>query len=209
MQIKKGSYMFAMTVPERSGGSKKKGIDTKDAIREVSLKLFKEYSYEDVTIMQICKATGITKRTFYYHYNSKEELLSQFIDYTGIIAESFLGNIISQPSYIGQLWEMMKVYCTVSESYGPNIIKQVYAIQLNNKNKERFPYTAYLYDIAVTTIQNAQNAGEISKTATPENVALVLYHAFRSASFTWAAQGGDHNLSEMYRQIFETLLGLD
>ena len=37
---------------------------TKEKIQEQAIKLFKEYSYDQVTVMQICKAAGVTKRTF-------------------------------------------------------------------------------------------------------------------------------------------------
>ena len=37
--------------------------------------MFKENGYENVTVLQICKAAGITKRTFYYHFSSKDEII--------------------------------------------------------------------------------------------------------------------------------------
>ena len=52
---------------------------TKEKIQEQAIKLFKEYNYDQVTVMQICKAAGITKRTFYYHFSSKDEIVDEFI----------------------------------------------------------------------------------------------------------------------------------
>ena len=49
--------------------------NTKEKIRQQAISLFKENGYENVTVLQICKAAGITKRTFYYHFSSKDEII--------------------------------------------------------------------------------------------------------------------------------------
>ena len=64
--------------------------ETKERIRECAIKLFKENGYDNVTVVQICEAAGITKRTFYYHYESKEQLVNGITDYLGIKAEQFI-----------------------------------------------------------------------------------------------------------------------
>ena len=56
---------------------------TKEKIQEQAIKLFKEYNYDQVTVMQICKAAGITKRTFYYHFSSKDEIVDELIGRIG------------------------------------------------------------------------------------------------------------------------------
>ena len=64
--------------------------NTKERILEEAIKLFKEYGYDNVTVMQICDAAKITKRTFYYHYRSKEQLIIGVTDLIGVEAEKSL-----------------------------------------------------------------------------------------------------------------------
>ena len=68
---------------------------TKEKIQEQAIKLFKEYNYDQVTVMQICKAAGITKRTFYYHFSSKDEIVDELIGQQEIVIKS-LGRFLSK-----------------------------------------------------------------------------------------------------------------
>ncbi len=184
--------------------------DTKERIRTCAIELFKEFGYENVTVVQICREADITKRTFYYHYDSKEQLLYGLIDYMGVKAEQLLKSLAAQQTNLGMLWELMSVYSFKSVEYGPNIIKQIYVLMMQGKGSadEHFPFSTYLYDLVVRTVINAQRAGEIVNPCPPEDIAFTLYHAFRSVVITWAAENGAFDLVDTYRKVFEVVLGI-
>lgn len=183
------------------------GHDTKNCIRDCAISLFKEYGFENVTVVQICEAAHITKRTFYYHYKSKEELLYGITDYLGVKAESLLDSLAVQQTNVGILWALMSTYSIKSAEYGPNIIRQIYVHMIQGKDDEKFPYTMYLYKTVVKTIENAQRAGEIANVASPEDIAFTLYHVFRSVTITWAAEDGIFDLVKEFRRVFDAVLG--
>ena len=183
-------------------------VNTKDKIQQIAIELFQQHGYENVTINQICSAAGITKRTFYYHYSSKADLLHGLIDMMGIQAENLLDSLAEQHTYIGTLWTLMSVYAIHSANYGPEIIRQLYAITIQGETEEDFPYSTYLYNTVVKTLKNAGEAGEIQNPVEPEDLAFALYHGFRSVSMTWASTGGAFNEIEAYRSIFSATLGI-
>ena len=90
---------------------------TQERIRECALSLFKEKGYDNVTVVQICEAAGITKRTFYYHFDSKEQLLSGITEYLGVKAEQLLASLASQQTNVGTLWALMSTYSINSANY--------------------------------------------------------------------------------------------
>lgn len=182
--------------------------ETKERIRECAIRLFKENGYDNVTVVQICEAAGITKRTFYYHYESKEQLVNGITDYLGIKAEQFMDTLASQQTNVGLLWSLMSVYSINSADYGPNVIRQIYVNLVQGKVDERFPQDMYLYKTVVRTIDNAQRTNEISNLAVPEDVAYALYHSFRSVTITWASEGGDFDIVSAFRRTFITVLGV-
>lgn len=53
---------------------------TKDHIIDSSFKLFLEKSYEQVTVKDIEKATGLTRGSIFYHVMNKEDLFLKVID---------------------------------------------------------------------------------------------------------------------------------
>ena len=181
---------------------------TQERIRECALSLFKEKGYDNVTVVQICEAAGITKRTFYYHFDSKEQLLSGITGYLGVKAEQLLASLASQQTNVGTLWALMSTYSINSANYGPGIVRQIYVNMVQGKADERFPYSMYLYNTVVNSIANAQRAGEITNIGKPEDVAFVLYHTFRSVTITWAAENGEFDLQKEFRRSFDAVLGV-
>ena len=47
----------------------------KNEIREIALNLFRNHTYDSVSVNRIAKEAGISKNTFYYYFSSKEELI--------------------------------------------------------------------------------------------------------------------------------------
>lgn len=181
---------------------------TKEKIRESAMALFRERGYDNVTVVQICEASGITKRTFYYHYTSKRQLISGLTDSLGAKAELLLDTLISQQTNVGMLWELMSVYSINSENYGADLIKHVYIMLLEGEVTEDFPFSTYLYDTVLRCIKNAQYAGEILNASAPEDIAFSLYHAFRSVTITWASENGGFDLVKAFRQVFDAILNV-
>lgn len=181
-------------------------INTKEHIRETAIRLFQEYGFDHVTIMQICEACKITKRTFYYHFKSKHDVLTGLMDVLGIKAERLLTTFTSQKNNIETLWVVMSVYCENSQTYGHHIIKQLYLKSLEEKNDVHFPEDMYLYPIVVQLIKNAKVNHEISNPSSPEDIAFALYHALRSVSITWAFEGGEYDLTSRFKRAFLAIL---
>lgn len=179
---------------------------TKENIRNNAIQLFKEYGYENVTIQQICKASHITKRTFYYHFDSKSTILTGLNDYLGMHGENLLSTVISQNNNVEKLWILFSQYCKNSQSMGCHLVKQLY-IQSLEDNNVQFPEGIYLYPITTQLIQNAQINHEIDNSSKPEDIAYTLHHVLRSVAITWAFSGDAYDLTESFKRVFLTTLG--
>jgi AcrR family transcriptional regulator len=53
---------------------------TADRILVAALELFSEHGFEGTTLQQIADRLGVTKAALYYHFRSKDELLSALVD---------------------------------------------------------------------------------------------------------------------------------
>ena len=55
--------------------------DTKAHILDVSLKLFLQKNFKEVTMKEIVDKTGLSKGAFYHYFDSKEQLFYEIIDF--------------------------------------------------------------------------------------------------------------------------------
>lgn len=58
----------------------KKGEETKRNIRKAAKDLFSKKGFKDVTMKDICEATGLSRGGLYLHYSSTHQIFSEIID---------------------------------------------------------------------------------------------------------------------------------
>ncbi|MBN9097659.1 MULTISPECIES: TetR/AcrR family transcriptional regulator [unclassified Pseudonocardia] len=63
-----------------AAGTDERRTDTRQQIRAVALELFAEQGYEKTSLREIAERLGVTKAAVYYHYRTKEEILSSLLD---------------------------------------------------------------------------------------------------------------------------------
>ncbi len=56
------------------------GPSTRDRILEVALDLFTDQGFDKTSLREISEAVGVTKAALYYHFRSKEEILSSLVE---------------------------------------------------------------------------------------------------------------------------------
>ena len=61
--------------PKKEGRREQKRLETLRRIAETGLRLFIAQGYEGTTLEAIAAAAGISRRTFFYYFKSKEEVL--------------------------------------------------------------------------------------------------------------------------------------
>lgn len=54
--------------------------DTRTRIQDVALRLFNEHGYEATSLREIADEIGVTKAALYYHFKTKEEIVTSLID---------------------------------------------------------------------------------------------------------------------------------
>jgi AcrR family transcriptional regulator len=83
---------------KKEGLRERKRRETLQRIAEVGLKLFSEHGYEATTLEAIAEAAGISPRTFFYYFKTKDEVL-QFWQSSGFaeaVAPAILGQSTDQ-----------------------------------------------------------------------------------------------------------------
>lgn len=180
---------------------------TKEAILTTSINLFNQYGFENVTINQICQEINVTKTAFYYHFKSKDELISEFFSFDNLVSNDDLLSILAVTDLAEQAIKAMEIFVKHIVRSGVEMTKENYRVHLRNQilplDKSK---SALLGSIIPALLQRAKDAGQIKNPASAEELLDTMCNLANGVILNWAMTGGSFDILEETRKRFEILL---
>ncbi len=92
--------------------------------------LFKAYGYDNVTVQQIAKESGISKNTFYYYFDNKEDIIRSAFFKGHEDRTSILSKVVQETNPYNQLLCFIKPELEQMESLGKEVVKKALILNL-------------------------------------------------------------------------------
>lgn len=105
--------------------------EKKKEIRRRAAALFREKGYDNVTVNEIAAASGISKNTFYYYYENKEELIRSMFDPQNFDMDHLMGELLSYSDPYEQIQCLMRLTAEYFESLGKEIVRKAMVMNLS------------------------------------------------------------------------------
>lgn len=177
-----------------------------------AMELFKQNGFDNVTINEICESCGITKRTFYYHYESKKTLL---LDYFSVFEENIentLKKIEQEKSWLQKCWRIKEIYISGITALTPDILGKLITIDMEQQNKlfdiklnDYDPIAKTMRQLVIDYTKKGQAAGEINSITTAEDLSYCFASAFLGLAVNWSSTNGSFNLLEASKNYFNVI----
>lgn len=174
-----------------------------------SIELFKMNGFSNVSINEICASCNITKRTFYYHYDSKKTLL---LDYFTLVDENIvntLNEIENEKTWLDKCWKVKEIYVRGIVNLNADILKNLIKIDIEQDNKM---FDIYLNDfdsnlknmrqLVIEYTRKGQEAGEINSDISAEELSYCFASAFLGLAVNWCSTGGTYDLVESSKRYY-------
>lgn len=181
----------------------------KHTILVKSIELFKKNGFDHVTINEICEACNITKRTFYYHYQSKNTLLLNYFSLVDENIETSINDMDKEITWLDKCWKLKEIFVCGIADLNTDILKNLIKIDMEQQNKmfsfklnEFDPNLTKLRQLVIEYTHKAQEAGEIDSNATAEELSYCFASAFLGLAVNWSSTGGQYNLVEAAKKYF-------
>lgn len=188
----------------------KKALSTRMNILECAVLLFKEYGYEQVTIIQICEKAKVSKSTFYYHYETKEDLIKDFFKTTDVNVEQIMQVFLEDINCLEQMWKMIELYYQRLLDAGVEITKVVYLTNLVNDKHILGEDNAVAKEAYLSFINRALQNNIIVKTSrSADELLSALVYSLTGIAYLWCVKDASFDLLKECRQAFETVLGYE
>lgn len=178
-------------------------------ILQTAMALFRQRSYDQVSVQDICDACGLSKKAFYYHYRAKEDLI---LDYFSIIDRAFDWTPLLQAAqapdadYLALYWQYELYIVQCGQALGPDLQKILYRCDMDRGLNIMSPFAqgpyrnAVVPDQAVELLALGQRAGQIRADQTPQQLLFALFACVVGINFHWSSTGGSYdNAREIYK----------
>lgn len=170
------------------------GKDTSFRIQQTAVAAFKKKGFQNVTIDEICGLAGITKSTFYYHYQSKEQLLLEFYNNTGELPAKTLQLLATSDNCWQKLWACIEPSINWTVKAGSAILSQVFITSLQNQvNAFNGDGGIELVKIMQSIIALGQQTGQFQNTSSPKALIEIIRNTVLGIAVLWCIDGGNYD----------------
>ncbi|MDI4233542.1 helix-turn-helix domain containing protein [Bradyrhizobium sp. Arg237L] len=190
------------TSPKEEGVRERKRRETLQRIAETGLQLFVKHGYDATTLETIAEASGISRRTFFYYFKSKEEIV---LAWQRGLAEALRSVVLEQSTKQPPLEAVKNALLKLTARYHSD--KSIMIDKLMRSNEALAARTHAKY------VESEQAVFEALCIMWPEPkrrkalraVAMMSIGAMRLALDAWGAEEGKRPLSAYLRDSFANL----
>jgi AcrR family transcriptional regulator len=189
--------------PKKEGRRERKRLETLRRIAETGLKLFIAHGYEGTTLEAIAAAAGISRRTFFYYFKSKEEVLLAWQG-SGFV-EALRPAMLEESPHQAPLDAVRHCLLKLISRYE---IKESIIVDrlLRSTEALRARKQAVYVDMEQALLgAMCELWPEPKRRASLQIVAMVSIGAMRLAMETWRQENGKRSLAKYLRESFATL----
>jgi AcrR family transcriptional regulator len=185
-----------------AGHREKKREDTRNRLNEAALKLFIARGFEAVTLDDIAAAAGISRRTFFHYFESKEDLAFAWMDAS---LDDIVAAVARQPKSLPMLTMALNamVACAVplphDEAWAlAKLVQETPALSARSQMKYGRLEVALAGALAA---RKGLKPGDLKARL----AAMTATGALRVASQAWYESGGKEDLASFGRKVMKTL----
>lgn len=175
--------------------SEKQIRELKNRVTEKAVELFAQKSVDQVTVNEICQASGITKPTFYKYLSSKESLLLHYYRHALDEMEHAWQECSGSGDFLEQILLMVRATVQTEEKNGPDLLAKYLIYSFKHSKTIGWDDTPS-WKRMIDAIEQAQKAHQIANPGEPEMIARGLQNIILSLRTSWAASQGGFSLRE-------------
>jgi AcrR family transcriptional regulator len=183
--------------------------DTAHRIQEQAIALFKENGYANTTIEDICRATGVTKRTFYYYFTSKDQLIKDFFQNPNDLPSKTKRLLVTSDNSWGKFWAVLEQGINWRIKSGPAMMSEFLIASIRNGHDAySAPYWLELENIFIGILQKGVELGHFQIAGDPALVLDNVKNIASGVSVHWCVAQGRFDMRDTIKKSLISLLGV-
>jgi AcrR family transcriptional regulator len=182
--------------------------NTREKIIKTAWKLFYEEGFAETTINDIIREADISKGTFYYYFNSKDDLLGTLSEVLEREYERLEGEEPEGLSCFDKLiWLNYEVHSFMEKNIDYRLLAYLYSAQIV---KESFSAllnrNRYYYRYVERLMEQGQKNGELTDEMSVSEMVRCFSMGERALVTEWCMNNGTFSLGEFSKRIFPVMM---
>ena len=181
----------------------KNNNNTEQKLIDNAMRLFKRHGYDNVTIDQICDAVGISKNTYYYHFESKDSLLLAYmLEHKKMTAQALTDVLFVEKNHFEQFWFLQKKRIDILLDCGMEIICHLRDMKVVHSAFDDQEKDALL---EAKIISAAQTDGSVRNQSDSRSLAVSSAMLFFGMLMIWISLKGAFDFELAMRSGYESI----
>ena len=186
----------------------KKGKSAKNRIVTAAWQLFHEKGYNGTTVDDIIALSGTSKGSFYYYFNTKDELLNTL----SVILDDFYEELESRMnpdlnSFVKLLNVNYEAHKMIEENISIDLIASLYSTQLVSQGQRNLlDQNRTYYKVITHIITEGQMRGQIRNDMSAIEITKYFTMCERALVSDWCLSRGEFSLSEYSHKCMPVML---
>ncbi|MBQ8926485.1 MAG: TetR/AcrR family transcriptional regulator [Clostridia bacterium] len=178
------------------------------AIRKTAMELFRNRGFDNVTVKEICEASGVPRRSFYALFENKDQLILSYFDLNQELfldVDSFTELMLLNDSY-SKLLGIVSNYLDLLEKNGRNFLSQIFRIGTQDDQNILSVLASGMKDLSSQFIKECQEDGSVLNQTDPDLLWESLTTFLIGICYLWCC-GEPFPLKETALSRFEDIIG--
>ena len=186
----------------------KKGKSAKNRIVTAAWQLFHEKGYNATTVDDIIALSGTSKGSFYYYFNTKDELLNTL----SVILDDFYEELESRMnpdlnSFVKLLNVNYEAHKMIEENISIDLIASLYSTQLVSQGQRNLlDQNRTYYKVITRIVTEGQMRGQIRNDMSAIEITKYFTMCERALVSDWCLSRGEFSLSEYSHKCMPVML---
>ena len=188
-----------MPVPVAIGERKRRAI--RGELSEVALRLLTDRDFDSLTIDQIADAAGISRRTFFRYFSSKEDVVFAFLDQWAV---RLAADIVARPADEDPVAAVQYSFRQLTAAYDDRALALVRLVRETPSLREREQINREHLRIAVVNALAARLGFDADTDMRPQILATIAFAPLDAAMFAWFGSRSDEEVGNLLDEALVT-----
>ena len=188
-------------MPVAIGERKRRAI--RGELSEVALRLLTERDFASLTIDQIASAAGISRRTFFRYFTSKEDMVFAFLDQWAV---RLAADIVARPADEDPVAAVQNSFRQLTAAYDDRALELVRLVRETPLLREQEKINREHLRLAVVNALATRLGVSPENDMRPQILATIAFAPLDAAMFAWFGSRSDEEIGKLLDEALATFV---